>query len=322
MGKVSHINEDLFENEEDRRKIMSLPEVERETILFERQQRLEEVAEKRRLIEKVKALESGEASRPTEIPVLSKIPTEKQVLVTEDYESIRSVVLSRKFIEAYVFHPEFTKMAKGCYVRLALDKGIYRLCEIVKIVSMPPYRLEADVLIDKGALLRQGKSEKEFKFDVISNSAVTTAEIDYFVALEAPRKPKNSILTAKARELYEFKKKPLQDDVLDHILFEKKRVRGYGGIKDKVKMLADEDNSDAKKSRDFKYATHTFLKLESVSNDPNDPFARRKGFQSKPAEASRLQQARGEVINFKFYPQLQYEMHDFELDTTAINSLF
>lgn len=325
MGRVAysgaHINEELFEGEEDRQRIMSLPEVEREMILFERQQKLEEAAEKRRLIEKVKALEGGEPFRATEPPsVLAKAAVEKQALGLEDYEAIRSVVLSRKFIEAYVFHPDFPKIAKGCYVRLALDKGVYRLCEIVKVVSMSPYHLEPDVLIDKGALLRQGKSEKEFKFDVISNSAVSIAEIDYFVSLEAFRKPKTSSLLSKARELTDFKKRPLQDDVLEHILSEKKRVRGYGGIKEKVKMLTEEDASDSKKGRDFKYATHAFLKLESVSNDPNDPFARRKTFQSKTAEASaHPSTSRGEVIEFKFDPQLIYDMHDFELDTSKIN---
>ena len=315
----AHINEEVFVSEEDRQRIMSLPEVERETILFERQQKLEEAAEKRRLIEKVKALEGGEPSlRPSEAPAQQRASTEKTTLGTEEYEAIRSVVLSRKFIEAYVFHPDFSRIAKGCYVRLALDKGVYRLCEVVKVVSVSPYRLEADVLIDKGVLLRQGKSEKEFKLDVVSNGQVSSAEVDYFVSLDAARKPKLSTLNGKAKELNDFKKRPLQDDVLENILSEKKRVRGFEGIKDRVKQIADDDSLDAKKGRDFKYGTHTFLKLESVSNDPNDPFARRKAFQSKSADML-PKPSRGEVIEFTFSPQLIYDLHDFELDISAIN---
>lgn len=326
MGKAKGIvNEALFNDEEDRERIMSMPEVEREKIIFERQQKLEEAAEKQRLIAKVKALEEGESGpRSVSAPTTAtKVSAEKQTLSPEDYNAFCNVVLSRKFIEAYAFHPSFAQIAKGCFVRLALERGVYRLCEIVKIVSMPAYKLEADVLIDKGALLRQGKSEKEFKFDVISNSNTSNAEIDYFVSLETHKKVKMSALHAKAREVEEFKRRPLQDDILELIILEKKRVRGYGGIKEKVKLLAEDERVDAKKSRDFKYNSHSFLKLEATSNDPNDPFARRKYLQSQSTKSSQPALQNEETFEFKFSPQAIYELHDFELDcSSVINSLF
>jgi hypothetical protein len=302
-GMRSNTREDLFENDEDRKKIMSLPELEREMILFERQQKIEEAIEKKKLLEKVKVIEGG----------LKETPEGKREPVPEYILSGRSIlplIITRKFIAENFFRPDFLKVIKGLFVRLALDKNTYRVCEIVKINNSPSYDVD-DQTINKRAILRQGTSEKEFKFDVVSNGEVQKSELDYFINLEIKGKLKpESYYTNKANELKEFITKPISAEILEHIVNEKKKLKN-------IPSKREIEKSDEKpKQFEHKYTSPHFLKLEVTSNDPNDPFSRRKIFSSKTETINNNSTMKVEESNIEniFTPSLLYQLHDFDLE--------
>ena len=299
-GMKSFSKDDLFENDEDREKILALPELERETILFERQQKIEEEIEKRKLLEKVKVIE-GEFKDVKEVGIKEPIP---------DYISggkkIIPLIITRKFIVENLFRPDFSKIVKGLFVRVAIDKNTYRLCEIVKVINAQTYDVD-DQPLNKKALLRQGTSEKEFKFDVVSNGETQKSEIDYFVNLELKGKLKpESYYSNKNKELREFVDKPIDDETLEYIVNEKRKLRRIPA-KREIEQRPTE----------HKYSSPHFLKLEVTSNDPNDPFSRRKIFSSKRNEvASKNFVPNIEESNIEniFTPNLLYRLHDFDID--------
>ena len=300
-GMKNISKDDLFENDEDREKIMSLPELEREMILFERQQKIEEVIEKRRLLEKVKVIEGGfkdikESARKESFP--------DYIL---DGKKIIPLIITRKFITENFFRHDFPKLIKGLFVRVAIDRNTYRLCEIVKVIDSQPYNVD-EHLINKKALLRQGISEKEFKFDVISNGEIQKPELDYFINLEMKGKLKpESYYSNKTKELREFIDKPIDDEALEFIVNEKRKLK-----KIPTKRELD-DGSEFKQ----KYSSPHFLKLEMTNNDPNDPFSRRKIFSLKKNEVGsknfvpNMEESNIENI---FTSNLLYQLHDFDID--------
>jgi hypothetical protein len=292
--------DDLFENDEDREKILALPELERETILFERQQKIEEDIEKRKLLEKVKVIE-GEFKDIKVEGIKEPIP---------DYISggkkIIPLIITRKFIVENLFRPDFSKIVKGLFVRVAIDKNTYRLCEIVKVINAQTYDVD-DQPLNKKALLRQGTSEKEFKFDVVSNGETQKSEIDYFVNLELKGKLRpESYYSNKIKDLREFLDKPIDDETLEFILNEKKKLR---------RIPAKRETEQ--RSTEPKYSSPHFLKLEVTSNDPNDPFSRRKIFSSKRNEVvskNFVPNMEESNIGSIFTPNLLYRLHDFDFD--------
>jgi hypothetical protein len=299
----SNTKEDLFENDEDRKKIMSLPELERETILFERQQKIEEAIEKKKLLEKVKVIEGD--VKETHEGIKETVP---------DYISsgkmIIPLIITRKFIVENFFRPDFLKVIKGLFVRLAIDKNTYRLCEIVKISNSPSYDVD-DQTINKRALLRQGSSEKEFKFDVVSNGEVQKPELEYFINLEIRGKVKpQSYYSGKANELQEFINKPIDAETLEHIINEKKKLKNVPSKRE------IEKSDDKLKQFEHKFTSPHFLKLEVTSNDPNDPFSRRKIFSSKNEPTSKNSNVKIEESNVEniFTTNLLYQLHDFDFE--------
>lgn len=308
--------EEIFKDPGELQYVLSLPEVERERLLFEREQLIEEQLEKSKLIEKVKALERGHAAvTPSEerrpepsAPGKSEEPT------LPDKETIDKITLSRKDISAHIFRPEFERVAKGAFVRLSLDPKTYRLCEIVRLVDCVPYTLEGS-LVNKKALLRQGKSEREFKFDVVSNQPCSTEELNYYYSLEPPNRSRLRALVSKAKECTSFFGEPLTEDEINMIIVEKRKLR-----------TAQPSSSMTKQDRTIPSTHHqpTYLKLSAVSLDPSDPFSRKKaGF----SPASNQQNADSSVANkpaFSFRvddPKLLYDIFNVDLDMEFVEQL-
>ena len=140
------------------------------------------------------------------------------------------LLLCRNTLSKWIFHPEFDDAARGCFVRLAVNKGneqVYRLVEIKKIVKYHKnYRLN-EVMTNKAAILKYGRSEKTFSLDVTSNSEFTQNEFDRWLAtLKEEHQPmitrrvaENRIATWKNLE-----DRPVSDEIVSAMVAAKREL--------------------------------------------------------------------------------------------------
>jgi hypothetical protein len=296
---------EIFKDDEELRYVASLPEVEREKLLFERQQLVEEQLEKSKLVEKVRALEQESVS-----PLKSTNEITKEEVIYPERSLVDSLTLSRKSICSSIFRAEFGRISKGCYVRLSLDPKTYRLCEIARLIDCEPYQLDG-TLVNKKAVLRQGKSEREFKFDVISNQSCSDEELAYFFELEPLSRARLKTMMNKAKECSQFLNHPMSEEEINQMLLEKRNIR-----------LVRPQVPRAKAERTLPPSVQqpNFLKLQPTSLDPSDPFSRKKTSKGEDSKSSSSKES-----SFRFFssdPACLYDVYgSIDLDESLLDRL-
>lgn len=160
--------------------------------------------------------------------------TKKKVVSQEpiSFELVNKNRLSRNQIVQWIYHPDFDDLAKGSFVRLSLGndpKGlpVYRLTEIKKIVSYYRTYKIGNVSVNKGAILKYGKSEKTFRLDVISNSEFSESEYRrWMMTLEDEGQSVPSLKAAltKAEAWTAFLAQPVSDDIVQAMVEAKREV--------------------------------------------------------------------------------------------------
>lgn len=154
---------ELFTDEDDKKRILALPELQREKILHERFKKIKDS----QLSSVIKELDRQEAPRE-----MKKMPK------FEDCDFI----LPRELIQENIFKP-FIDVIKGCFIRIAINKR-YRICKILALRKIEPYKLMTKTPqmctvgfdVDSGEKLVNG-----LQANFISSALVSIEEFEEFV---------------------------------------------------------------------------------------------------------------------------------------------
>ena len=169
-----------------------------------------------------------------EVPQPKSQLKKKQPITIEpvDFDLINKAQLTRNSIAQWIYHPEFDDLARGSFVRLAIGAAkdgeqVYRLVEIKKVTKYyRNYRI-GNLAVNKGALLKYGKSERTFRLDIISNSLFTEKEFQRWKAVltdEGQPIPSKKAVQAKADAWKAFLGQPVSDEVVQAMVAAKKEV--------------------------------------------------------------------------------------------------
>lgn len=209
---------DLMGDEGDRAWLHSLPELEREAILFERSEKRRLQEERMELKKKLEARntvlkqqqqkspskrrkeesEEGEESEESDIyseeedqkaPAAKASPNAsfaaKSAAITP--EVVHSVSLTRNQLEQLQFRSSFQDTVVDCFVRVASGSAassdaaqsqLYRFAQVHTIAEYPRPYRLNQSLTRRALVLQFGASRKTFRLDVISNSPATDREVD------------------------------------------------------------------------------------------------------------------------------------------------
>lgn len=138
--------------------------------------------------------------------------------------------LDRNTLVHWLYHPDFDELAKGALLRLAIGpdargEQVYRLVEIKKVVPYHrTYRI-ASTAITKGAILKYGRSERTFRFDVVSNQPFTEREYGRWRAVlqaEDMAPPSKRAAEAKAAAWTAFLAAPVSDEAVQAMVAAKR----------------------------------------------------------------------------------------------------
>lgn len=158
------VDEDLYTDEADRVHLQSLPETQREKILYDRYCALKEHEERRKLRNMVQ-------------PTTDKIAE----LPKPSYNECDFILTKRELLSA-IFSPVFNTF-KGCFVRAKVNDS-YKICKIVGVVQKEPYRLynRKDEKTDLALSLDTGtKVCKGVEITSISSQKALEEEFDSFL---------------------------------------------------------------------------------------------------------------------------------------------
>ncbi|KAI8915602.1 hypothetical protein EDD86DRAFT_196423, partial [Gorgonomyces haynaldii] len=204
----------LMGDEQDRKRLMKMSELEREMVLAERQKKLEAVKDrmimKRKLSSKLNAqpsvretkqqrledLRNNRAKRESdrrsrkdsgtktkkrrEYSSQSESESEPEEVIPVTFEDIKTLVITGDELENWCHRDNFDSTVKGAFVRLSVgksgDQRIYRLCQIVEVVEYHRTYRFGGTVTNKALSVSHGKAKKVFLMDIVSKSPITEQE--------------------------------------------------------------------------------------------------------------------------------------------------
>lgn len=157
-------NENLFTDEDDRRRVLALPELQREKILHERFKKIRD----NELASAIKDLDKQ--AKPIEKEQLTRF---------EDCDFIvpRSLILNN------IFKPVI-HVLKGTFVRVVINSK-HKICKIVGLKPIEPYKLltktgencSIGLIVDTGSKLVEG-----IQANSVSSACITAEEFECFIS--------------------------------------------------------------------------------------------------------------------------------------------
>lgn len=183
-------NGDLFTDEDDRKHILSLPELKREKILHDRFKKINDMRLSSHILKDLRSHETVKEMKPQ-----------------PKFEEC-DFVLTRGIVTENIFKP-FIGVLKGCFVRTMINKE-YTVCKIMAVKNGPPYKLltKAPQMcsivfdLDNGHKMYEGVQVNSF-----SSSGMTADEFETFITdfaiekLDELRKKHQKVLKEFTRTL-------------------------------------------------------------------------------------------------------------------------
>lgn len=111
MGKFDNHNQNLYEDSSEEEKLMKLPEMEREKILYKRYMQYEKIKEEKEMKDRINKLRGVDPQEP-----------ESHEDQTITYEILCENVIKRDILVKNIYRPAFDKIT-GNYVRIAYRDG-------------------------------------------------------------------------------------------------------------------------------------------------------------------------------------------------------
>ncbi|PJF19635.1 RNA polymerase II associated Paf1 complex [Paramicrosporidium saccamoebae] len=158
-------------------------------------------------------------------------PSKKPSTELVDLDTANGLLLRRNTISKWIFHPQFDDLCRGCLLRLSIgfkgEEQIYRLVEIRKIVKYHRNYKINDVVTNKAAVVKYGRSEKTFRMDVVSNSDFIQYEFDRWVeTMKEEHQPIITRKTAVSRIAHwkDLESKPVSDEIVSAMVASKREL--------------------------------------------------------------------------------------------------
>lgn len=158
--------------------------------------------------------------------------------------------IPRNALARWMFHPEFDELCRGCLLRLSINsKGeqVYRVVEVKKVVKYHRNYKVNDVITNKAAIMKYGKNEKTFTFDIISNSEFTSAEFERWIGtLKEEAQPiiSKKVADGRIKAWRALESTPLSDEIISAMVAAKREIgaapRNYLAEKTMLSHLRDE----------------------------------------------------------------------------------
>ncbi|EPZ35869.1 plus-3-domain-containing protein [Rozella allomycis CSF55] len=294
---------DLIGDEEDRKWLFSLPELQREEILFERADARKERQRKKELrrsatktdrrttsLKKLKekrmtkiqkdaeAMDAKELTSPNESEQEQEGEDERIEEPLADQKDIESIFLTRSRLEKWMFRSFFEDVVKGCFVRVSFKmdqntkENVYRLAQIQDVIRYRRVYKINGVSTDKALSLKYGNDLKDFRLDILSNSFFTDKEYSKWKAYLDERKikpPTKQFCVEKNQEIIEAKSTNLTEEEVSKMMQEKKRFNQtvVNPAMEKANLLAELER--AKYENDEEEIERIKFELSRLEKDPD-----------------------------------------------------
>ncbi|CAG8506958.1 900_t:CDS:10 [Ambispora leptoticha] len=292
---------DLMGDEDDRERLLEMTEVEREKILSERAERRQQKYDLNLVTRWADSgpKKEGDSTRrstrakdgtkkSTKYSELKRAREEKGAKKAQSspkftgdelkFEDLKSIQITRRQIEKWMFVPIFEKTVIGCFVRLHIgmkENGtqIYRVCEIMDVRKHHrSYKVE-NTLTNKSMLLRHGKDEKVWTMDIISNAPFEQSEYDRWVSTMKfyirPFPSKNDVEKRREaiQEAYNYN---LTEEDVAAIVAQKNQLRGSQTnlVAEKHQLLTR--SQIAQSENNFAEAAEIAAKIEEIDSYLNE----------------------------------------------------
>ena len=197
--------EEIYESEQDKEHLRSLPEVERERIFSERYDKAQARREREKILsdatrtEKYSRIEEPLNKKREKRHEDADAPKKKMKISETEYdhkketgitlEDIEKIRISRDQLAKWCPHLYFEKTVIGSFVKINIGitrtsrENIYLMCEVVDVIICDKYyEIEGNrVKTNKMLVTNHGKNKKSMKLDVVSNSNFTLKEFQSYM---------------------------------------------------------------------------------------------------------------------------------------------
>jgi Plus-3 domain len=220
MAKKQVPNEDeseLYHSPEDRDELLSLPEVERERILYERHKEMERKRERREL----------EKRRGAEMSMV-----EKRSGVDVSYHTFAQTVLKREDLVRMMYRPFMHRVA-GCHVKIRVSAG-YKVLRIRRVRDGRIYSIEGKGKSDKWLEVEGGGLKMDVSIENASNSKVSEEEFRVYIEDGGSLGEKEG--RSVGRRIRSELDKKVDEREMEYILREKRKFVNEGKMSAKMQI--------------------------------------------------------------------------------------
>ncbi|CAK5263544.1 unnamed protein product [Mycena citricolor] len=169
--------------------------------------------------------------------------------LSSDY--LRKIGLTRDHFVQYMSAPWFEQMVVGCWVRylIGMDSGsnrrVYRICRVMSLVPVKPYKITGDKMIDRQFVLKHGAAEKAWSMERTSNDPWTDEEFirlkDTCVA-ESTALPTRKEVDERLKELRTLVNKRLTEEDVNTLIAKKRQAQpfltGTSAVAERSRLIA------------------------------------------------------------------------------------
>lgn len=248
---------DFYGDDDDHKNLMSMNELDREAVLYERSQSRLLRKEQKMMREKLKERDDSKKmkgdlrkekleelklkrkySKETSSSIFDARIEDGEVAFSEkkpkeylgmDLNIVNQLRVSRNKIEKWIFHPKFDSLMENSLARIAISSSeneqLYRLVKIMKTVKYHRTYNVGSIKTDKAALVCYGKSQKIFCFDIFSNGDFTDAEYNHWLATLKSESISPSIgmemALKKISDWKKFEQEPITEQILSDMIHAK-----------------------------------------------------------------------------------------------------
>ncbi|BFZ57493.1 RNA polymerase-associated protein rtf1 [Savitreella phatthalungensis] len=154
---------------------------------------------------------------------------DKDALEPLDFVDASSIRITRKQVAKFLYYPMFPDTVKGCFVRIAIGRDVYRVCTVKALVKAGRnYRLPTGELCGHVLECAHAHSTKRFEIIYVSDSAFTEKEFDHWkegMAKDKLSLPRKYHVRRKLNDLKTMNKHELTSKEIDAMVAEKRSLQ-------------------------------------------------------------------------------------------------
>lgn len=231
MKRKRHNDEGLFYSEEDRERLLSLPEIERERILYERHSERERKKEKREIERKLSTYISSEEDSVEEG---EREREHRRHPSTLPYLSFKKIVLTRNWLASNIYKKNINNI-NNFFIKIRLANG-YKIFRILRVYEDKKYAVGKDTT-NKWLEVGNNSSREVVNIQSVSNGSVREEEYaEYRSNNKVPSDKEAEALEKRLREI----ERPMDAEGVEYMIKEKRKFKeNVVKAKRKVEILRE-----------------------------------------------------------------------------------